>query len=113
MTSLETYSERRAAARPSATTEKCPGHDDTNPSLTVTQGNKKPVLYCHAGCTYEAVTGALGLQPEDVYYEPPKTPNGATAPARTLAKREHDRDHKYVTPDGELLGMIAGQCRPS
>lgn len=49
-------------------TARCPAHDDHNPSLSVTDGDDGKVLvYCHAGCSQEAVIGELrhrGLWPE-------------------------------------------------
>lgn len=39
----------------------CPAHDDHNPSLSITDKNGKPLLYCHAGCTQAAVWAAIGL----------------------------------------------------
>lgn len=39
---------------------KCPAHDDHTPSLHVSEGrNEKPLLYCHAGCSQEAVLKAV------------------------------------------------------
>ena len=41
----------------------CPAHDDHHPSLSVKLGdNGKPLLHCHAGCTYEQICQALGIQ---------------------------------------------------
>jgi putative DNA primase/helicase len=41
----------------------CPAHDDANPSLSIYDGeNGNILLYCHAGCTYEQIITALGLQ---------------------------------------------------
>jgi hypothetical protein len=41
---------------------RCPAHEDSTPSLSVTVGDKHPVLLtCHAGCAPESVLGALGL----------------------------------------------------
>lgn len=38
----------------------CPAHEDTNPSLSISEGEDgKPLLYCHAGCSYEEIMGAL------------------------------------------------------
>ena len=46
---------------------RCPAHDDKNPSLSVAEGDKHPVvLNCQAGCTPEAVLEALGLTLADV-----------------------------------------------
>ena len=37
----------------------CPAHNDNDPSLFVRERNGKPLFYCHAGCTQEAIIGAL------------------------------------------------------
>ncbi len=46
---------------------RCPGHDDINPSLSLTDADGKVLLHCHAGCTQRAVIDALkarGMWPE-------------------------------------------------
>ncbi|HEX8073221.1 MAG TPA: AAA family ATPase [Pyrinomonadaceae bacterium] len=43
-------------------TARCPAHDDRHNSLSVSDGDKGLLLYCHAGCTYEAIKGALGVE---------------------------------------------------
>lgn len=44
-------------------TAKCPAHDDDRNSLSVSTGDGgRILLHCHAGCSYEAVAGALGLE---------------------------------------------------
>ncbi|MFE0472401.1 hypothetical protein ACFW2V_12375 [Streptomyces sp. NPDC058947] len=40
---------------------QCPAHDDRNASLSISQGDNKAILNCHAGCTYEDVRIALDL----------------------------------------------------
>ncbi len=45
-------------------TALCPAHDDHHPSLSVTESGGKLLLYCHAGCSYEAIKRALGLHDE-------------------------------------------------
>jgi len=41
----------------------CPAHDDHDPSLSINRADDgKPLLYCHAGCQYEAIVKALGLE---------------------------------------------------
>ena len=37
----------------------CPAHDDRNPSLSVNDSNEKILVHCWAGCSQEAVIGAL------------------------------------------------------
>lgn len=39
---------------------RCPAHNDTNPSLSVTEGDDYPVvLHCHAGCDFEDIADEL------------------------------------------------------
>ena len=41
---------------------RCPCHDDSNPSLSFCEGDTQPVVAkCHAGCEFEQVRAALGL----------------------------------------------------
>ena len=46
----------------------CPSHPDNNPSLSITDADDGTVLvYCHSGCTQDAVIAALksrGLWPD-------------------------------------------------
>ncbi|HPD07469.1 MAG TPA: AAA family ATPase [Candidatus Bipolaricaulis sp.] len=42
-------------------TARCPAHEDHHPSLSITESQGKLLLYCHAGCSYEAIRRALGL----------------------------------------------------
>lgn len=40
----------------------CPAHADGTPSLSVSLGDDgEPVVVCHAGCTFAAILGSLGL----------------------------------------------------
>ena len=49
----------RASARKGRGLTHCPGHDDRNPSLSVDTKDGKVVVYCHAGCSQDAVIDAL------------------------------------------------------
>ena len=40
----------------------CPVHDDRNPSLSITDAGEKWLLRCHAGCGYDAILEAVGLE---------------------------------------------------
>ena len=46
---------------------RCPAHDDNSPSLTITPKPGKVLLHCHAGCTFEQIVSALGLQESDTF----------------------------------------------
>jgi Toprim domain len=47
---------------------KCPAHPDGTPSLAIAEGDQdRPLVFCHGGCTQEAVLNALraiGLWPD-------------------------------------------------
>lgn len=41
---------------------RCPGHDDRNPSLSVSPGTRQPVVFhCHSGCEADLIVKVLGL----------------------------------------------------
>jgi len=49
----------------------CPAHDDSSPSLTISEGRDGRVLvHCFAGCGSSDVVEALGLKLSDLYNEP-------------------------------------------
>lgn len=52
---------------------RCPAHEDKAPSLSVRAGDDgRALLYCHAGCDYEAIVAAVGLQPSDLFERDPR-----------------------------------------
>lgn len=45
---------------------QCPAHDDSNPSLSVKEGERVPfVLKCHAGCDFASILSAIGLEMQE------------------------------------------------
>lgn len=51
-------------------TARCPAHDDSEPSLSVSEGDDgRALLRCHAGCDTEDVVAALGMELSDLYPE--------------------------------------------
>ena len=48
----------------------CPAHRDEKASLTISKGEKRTLLYCHAGCDTEKILGAVGLKMSDLFEEP-------------------------------------------
>ncbi|MGH3447545.1 MAG: hypothetical protein ACRDP4_07965, partial [Nocardioidaceae bacterium] len=49
---------------------RCPAHDDSNPSLSITRGSDRVLLHCHGGCDTDDVLTAAGLTRTDLYDEP-------------------------------------------
>jgi hypothetical protein len=79
---------------------RCPAHEDREPSLSVAAGDKgRVLLHCHAGCSLEAVLGALGLAKQDLY---PVAEGGAYTP------RSRRRVVQLVRVDGEPVGSDGG-----
>jgi len=64
---------------------RCPAHADSDPSLSVTLGDQGGALiHCYAGCSPEAVVGALGLTMADLM--PPRvTSHGPLNPGVVYA----------------------------
>ena len=55
---------------------RCPAHQDTTPSLSITPRHDKVLLKCFAGCTAKAIVEALGLTMADLFLQPKRRPNG-------------------------------------
>lgn len=49
---------------------KCPAHEDTKPSLSVSQGEKGILLKCFAGCTLDSICTAIGIRQTDLFSDP-------------------------------------------
>ena len=47
----------------------CPAHKDHKPSLSVTETPGRILVYCHSGCSTEAIVEALGLQMKNLFTE--------------------------------------------
>jgi len=46
---------------------QCPAHDDRNPSLSITDGNDRVLIRCHAGCDTDDVLAEIGLTRADLF----------------------------------------------
>lgn len=114
----------------------CPTHDDRNPSLSVKEGDDGRVLLkCFAGCSVDAVAGALGLEMRELFAndttvtvgsrthrpQKPRSDSGSGGSSRREDGFERLDDaigayaYKWGTPDrrweyhnaqGELVGVI-------
>ena len=70
----------------------CPAHEDRNPSLSLTLGDNKILLNCHAGCSFDGIVSAVGMNQSQffVHSDNSKTPK----------KKEVCR-YRYVNKDGK------------
>ncbi len=49
---------------------RCPSHHpDINPSLSISEGKRGLLVKCWAGCEVTAITGKLGLELKDLFYD--------------------------------------------
>ena len=49
-------------------TARCPGHDDKNASLSISQADDGKILIkCFASCTFDDIAGAMGLKLSDFF----------------------------------------------
>ena len=76
---------------------RCPAHDDSTPSLSITRGDDGRVLaHCFAGCDHAEVVKALGLSQQDMFARP----SDKTIPSR--AKNKEKR--VYPSPEAAIEG---------
>jgi hypothetical protein len=78
----------------------CPAHEDRQASLSINTGDDgRTLLYCHAGCTVEAVVGKLGLTMRDLTPTSNGKHGGNGKPEIVVA-------YNYQDEQGELLYQV-------
>ncbi len=95
----------------------CPAHEDGTASLSLSDGREGVVMHCHAGCTNDAVTAALGLSLSDLFRPDPTRPGNV--PARTSTRTrsasgkskpkdygKHEAFYFYESEDGLPLYRV-------
>lgn len=84
---------------------RCPAHQDSNPSLSVSEGaDGRTLLRCHAGCDVKAICEALDVKLADLFAQPLKTrQTGTGAPRARLVAC-----YPYTDENGTLLFEV---CR--
>jgi len=87
----------------------CPAHGDKTPSLSVKEGDDGRVLiHCFAGCSTEAVIGALSLTMEDLFVADTNqhlVPRVLGVSARELnAAAEHEMRIIYIVKADQKAG---------
>ena len=83
---------------------QCPHHEDSNPSLGVTDGMDKVLLVCRAGCDSADVLADLGLSWADLFDRDAEEPRrDAWTPWRDRCPCAPVAFYPYVSETGELL----------
>ena len=86
---------------------RCPAHDDTSPSLSVTAGDDgRVLLHCFGGCTFEAVAAALGLTAADLAPEMPTREPSRNGRGRKNGRRRIVATYDYRDAAGGLLFQV-------
>ena len=85
---------------------RCPAHDDTSPSLHVTDGDGRVLVHCHAGCAQDAVLDALRKRELDIRRS---LGNGAVSieAYRHPELGSPSRTWPYYDATGRLVGYAA------
>jgi putative DNA primase/helicase len=79
----------------------CPAHDDKHPSLSITQGDDKVLLHCHAGCSFDEVVAALGLDAYQLFDD--GKPSRSVIPGVSLTDVRKQLHHELI-----VLSLIIG-----
>jgi hypothetical protein len=63
-------------------TARCPAHADRHASLSISNGDARLLIHCHAGCSINEIVAAIGLTLPDLY---DRQSGGGAIPRRTVA----------------------------
>ena len=63
----------------------CPFHNDKNPSLSASYTDKKILVKCHTGCTFEQIISSLGMEKRQF-----STPKEKTPPKKPVATYRYE-----------------------
>lgn len=77
----------------------CPAHEDRSPSLSVTRGDDRALVHCHAACETSDVLAAVGLVERDLF----DRRNGDTD---TPERRRIVATYPYVDESGTVLSEV-------
>jgi DNA primase (bacterial type) len=83
-------------------TARCPAHDDTHNSLSVSEGDNCVLVHCHANCSTEAIVRALNLTMSDLYYE-----KSVISAKNNLSKtKKLEAEYIYVNEHGNAIHKV-------
>ena len=90
---------------------QCPAHDDRDPSLSIDEGDDgRPLLCCHAGCSYREIVSALGIELPRRDTPKPRATQKPHSPSPSPLLTRADRELRPVSTD---LPQILEQLQES
>lgn len=102
----------------------CPGHNDHEPSLSITEAaDGRMLIFCHAGCTPDAIMGAIGLKLRDLFLDGGLSPeaiyqyrnkDGSLAYEKLKYRQPSSKKtfyQRHLTTDGQLVDNLNGIAR--
>jgi hypothetical protein len=85
----------------------CPLHDDTSPSLKISEGEKATVLWCHAGCVTTDILDVWSIGQEELFHNyDPKGSSGKNDLRLELKALKRELDPPPPLPE-TLAGLMS------
>ena len=74
---------------------KCPAHDDNTASLSlkIAKDDGRLLCVCHAGCSFNEIVDALGVQPKDFFKQEVKP----------MSQSQIEKTYDYTDENGQLV----------
>jgi len=121
MTPVQNLLERLPKAKKSGKgwSARCPAHEDRRASLSIAEGDDgRALVRCHAGCTVDAICGALGMQQADLFEPSRLSTSTVSRPTRTKAENRRRGDGKsaaklFATADDAVAELERKQSPSS
>lgn len=71
---------------------RCPAHEDSSPSLSMRQSGDRVLVHCHAGCTFQQISDAVGLSPREWFSDSEQDASKRVAPKVVSIERQAFRN---------------------
>ena len=84
---------------------RCPGHDDRNPSLSISEGDQGLLLRCWAGCELAAIIAALWLAVRDLFYDAELSPQKRRRARRQPKPKRYDFRKAAAEYQDHIIGL--------
>lgn len=101
----------------------CPAHKDDTASLSITLVDSKILVFCHAGCTVDAILSAVSLKFSDLFLDGGRSPEAIyqyrAKDSKLLYEKlkyrkpsgEKEFYPRRLTSDGKIAGNLEGVSR--